>query len=203
MMTKSAEVERFTPLAKNLPANVELALQNPYDYQEAPTQDELQHWANVAVHVIQTTTEVADNITFTLRIVDQDEGQQLNHEFRGKNYATNVLSFPCFTDEYAPNILAADFNPDSAVSNEDIQDFTDDCAKCYLGDLVICQPIMQQEAAQQGKSLNQHWAHLLIHGFLHLLGYDHQTDIEAQQMEQAEIAILQQLGFANPYLLKG
>ncbi|HHC74037.1 MAG TPA: rRNA maturation RNase YbeY [Thiothrix sp.] len=202
MKSSELEPEPSTLLVKNLPTDIELVLQNPYDYQNVPTQDALQDWANVAVYVIQSTTVIAAHIAFTLRIVDQTEGQQLNHEFRGKPNATNVLSFPCFTDESTADDLVFDLDPSLAVSDEDRQDVNNDGAQHYLGDLVICQPVMQQEAAQQGKSLTEHWAHLLIHGLLHLLGYDHQTDEEAAQMEQQEITILQQLGFANPYLIK-
>ncbi|MGV6808298.1 MAG: rRNA maturation RNase YbeY [bacterium] len=203
MMKKSAQAdpEPSERSAKNRPISIELVLQNPYDYQNVPTQDALHHWANVAAHVIQPTTAIAEHIAFTLRIVDQAEGQQLNHAFRGKAYATNVLSFPCSTDESSEQDWIAELDPCLAVSDEDRQDVTQQDAQRYVGDLVICQPIMQQEATQHGKSLNEHWAHLLIHGFLHLLGYDHQTDAEAAQMEQQEIAILQQLGFANPYLV--
>lgn len=226
-MTTSAETTT-SPSAKNKPANIELAIQNPYDYNTIPRQDELQHWAKVAFQ--NTEQNDANDKMITLRIVDQQEGQQLNHEFRGKNYATNVLSFPFLTAEpsehHALNDLLLDatdqvvdqqeqaaisfseppqcnndFDPALAVSDDDVLDFSANHSVTYLGDLVICQPIMEQEALQQSKTLKHHWAHLLIHGLLHLQGYDHQTESEAEQMEQREITILKQLGFTNPYEL--
>lgn len=111
----------------------------------------------------------------TVRIVDNSESQQLNFDYRGKDKPTNVLSFPF---QCPPGIELA-----------------------LLGDLVICAPVVMAEAAEQGKSLNAHWAHMVVHGSLHLLGFDHINDDDAQQMEAEEVTILQQLGFTNPYLL--
>lgn len=111
----------------------------------------------------------------TVRIVDNSESQQLNHTYRGKDKPTNVLSFPF---QCPPGIELP-----------------------LLGDLVICAPVVQQEALQQGKSLTAHWAHMVVHGSLHLLGFDHINDDDAEQMEAEEVTILQQLGFTNPYLL--
>lgn len=106
----------------------------------------------------------------TLRFVDPEEGQSLNNEYRGKDYATNVLSFPYETDP----IVA--------------------------GDLVICAAVVEREAAEQAKTLEEHYAHLVVHGILHLQGYDHETgDEDARHMEATERKILAQLGFANPY----
>ena len=108
-----------------------------------------------------------------LRIVDIDEGQYLNKEWRSKDTATNVLSFPVGESiEHAPNLL---------------------------GDIVICAPIVEQEAEQQQKDSDAHWAHLIIHGILHLQGYDHMTTEEATVMEEKEIQILKETGYANPY----
>ncbi|MDP2716180.1 rRNA maturation RNase YbeY [Rheinheimera sp.] len=111
----------------------------------------------------------------TVRIVDNSESQQLNFDYRGKDKPTNVLSFPF---QCPPGIELA-----------------------LLGDLVICAPVVMAEAAEQGKSLSAHWAHMVVHGSLHLLGFDHINDDDAQQMEAEEVTILQQLGFTNPYLL--
>ncbi|MGP9801767.1 rRNA maturation RNase YbeY [Rheinheimera sp. NSM] len=111
----------------------------------------------------------------TVRIVDNSESQQLNFDYRGKDKPTNVLSFPF---QCPPGIELA-----------------------LLGDLVICAPVVMTEAAEQGKSLSAHWAHMVVHGSLHLLGFDHINDDDAQQMEAEEVTILQQLGFTNPYLL--
>ena len=111
----------------------------------------------------------------TVRIVDNSESQQLNFNYRSKDKPTNVLSFPF---QCPPGV-----------------------ALPLLGDLVICAPVVQAEAAEQGKTLSAHWAHMVVHGSLHLLGFDHINDDDAEQMEAEEITILQQLGFTNPYLL--
>ena len=110
----------------------------------------------------------------TIRLVDEPEGRELNRTWRQKDYATNVLSFP------------ADV-PDELL---DIP---------LLGDLVICVPVVEREAAEQSKALEAHWAHLVIHGCLHLLGYDHIDDEEAEEMEALERTLLAELGHPDPY----
>ena len=109
----------------------------------------------------------------SLRIVDEAESAYLNKTYRGKRGATNVLSF------------AAQLAPDVPVP--------------LLGDVVICVPVVLREAQEQHKPAQAHWAHMTVHGCLHLLGYDHETAREAQIMEALEIEILERLGFANPY----
>ena len=109
----------------------------------------------------------------TVRIVAEPEGTQLNEQWRGKQGPTNVLSFPSEgLDEIAPDLI---------------------------GDIVICAPVVAEEARQQGKALQAHWAHMVIHGILHLLGHDHQTADEAAVMEQMETDILQDFGYPDPY----
>ena len=108
-----------------------------------------------------------------IRIVNIDESKQLNQRYRQQNKPTNVLSFPF----EAPPGIRIDL----------------------LGDLVICAPIMATEAEQQKKTAEAHWAHIVIHGVLHLLGFDHMEDEDAHRMETEEIKILHTLGFANPY----
>ena len=108
----------------------------------------------------------------TICIVDEAQSRELNLRFRGKDSATNVLAFP---------------------GENDLLDY--DC----LGDLVICAPRVSAEAQQQGKLLDAHWAHLVVHGMLHLQGYDHQNDEQAAAMEALEIEILDTLGYTNPY----
>lgn len=109
-----------------------------------------------------------------IRIVDREESAALNSAYRGKAGPTNVLSFP--------------FEPPVGVVSP------------MLGDLVICAPVVAAEAEEQGKPLRSHWAHLTVHGLLHLQGYDHMDETEAREMERLEIRILKKLGIPDPYL---
>ncbi|GLQ88548.1 rRNA maturation RNase YbeY [Dyella flagellata] len=109
----------------------------------------------------------------SLRIVGTREGRTLNRTYRGKDYATNVLSFPA---ELPPGVRLP-----------------------LLGDIAICAPVVRREATEQGKPLAHHWAHLTVHGVLHLLGYDHIEEAEAASMEALETRILKGLGIADPY----
>ncbi len=109
----------------------------------------------------------------SVRIVDEDESQALTLQYRGKNKPTNVLSFPC--------------------------ELPDGVELPLLGDLVICAQVVAKEALEQGKLLHAHWAHMVVHGTLHLLGYDHIEDGEAEEMEAIEIQVLLELGYPNPY----
>ena len=110
-----------------------------------------------------------------IRIVDIDEARALNNAYRGKDYATNVLSFP------------AELPPELKLP--------------LLGDLAICAPVVLREASEQGKPPKDHWAHLTVHGVLHLLGYDHIEENEAEAMEALETSVLAGLGIADPYRL--
>ena len=109
----------------------------------------------------------------SIRLVDVDEGRALNRDYRGKDYATNVLSFPV---ELPPGLVSP-----------------------LIGDLAICAPVVLHEATEQGKRPRDHWAHLTVHGVLHLLGYDHVDDQDAEPMEALETRILAELGIADPY----
>ncbi len=111
-----------------------------------------------------------------IRLVDSKEGCSLNRHYRGKDYATNVLSFPAELPEGVAMPLP------------------------LLGDLVICAPVVAREAKEQGKLLNAHYAHLTVHGVLHLLGLDHENDREAEIMEQIEREVLAELGYEDPYI---
>ncbi|OOF70361.1 rRNA maturation RNase YbeY [Rodentibacter caecimuris] len=115
-----------------------------------------------------------ENVEMTVRIVDETESHHLNLTYRGKDKPTNVLSFPFEVPEGIDLPL--------------------------LGDLIICRQVVEKEALEQQKPLLAHWAHMIVHGSLHLLGYDHIEDEEAEKMEALETKIMQQLGFADPYL---
>ena len=108
----------------------------------------------------------------TLRLVDEAESRDLNHRYRGKDRPTNVLSFPYDTEGLDAPIL---------------------------GDVVICAEVVAREAGEQGKALRAHWAHMVVHGCLHLLGYDHENDRDAGEMEARETRLLGEMGFADPY----
>ncbi|AMX01972.1 rRNA maturation RNase YbeY [Microbulbifer thermotolerans] len=114
-----------------------------------------------------------DEAELTVRIVDADESRQLNGQYRGKDRPTNVLSFPA--------------------------DLPSDINLPLLGDLVICAPVVAQEADEQHKALSAHWAHMVVHGTLHLLGYDHVEDADAEVMEKLETGLLAGLGYPDPY----
>lgn len=140
---------------------VSLSVQYATQASQVPTKQQLRRWVRAAVRV---ETEV------TIRFVDADEGRALNSAYRGKDYATNVLTFP-LTEE--PQLM---------------------------GDIIICVPVVESEAHAQQKSLEAHYAHLTVHGVLHLHGYDHETEPQAELMESLEVTILKKLGYANPYL---
>ncbi len=138
--------------------------------EEPPSAATLSAWANAAYQAY--SQQVAE---LTIRLVGVAEMRQLNHHYREKESATNVLSFP----------IAADDLPSLEVP--------------LLGDIVICHPVLIDEAKQQDKSLDDHYAHIVSHGVLHLCGYDHQTDEQANQMEGLEREILSKQGIGDPY----
>ena len=142
-----------------------LSVQYACNTDGVPSRPQFRAWARAALN--------ADGMRggqITLRLVDAEEGQSLNRDYRGKDYATNVLSFPY---EIEPVVI---------------------------GDLAICHPVVVREATEQGKTLEAHYAHLVVHGVLHLQGYDHETgEADAARMEDKEREILASLGFADPY----
>ena len=147
-----------------------LFLQNQAGRRGVPTRKSFEAWLAAIPDLRRRNVEV------NILVVDAVEGRRYNREFRHKDYATNVLSFP-----YEP------------LPREKSN---------LLGDLVICAPVVAREAAEQGKRPRHHWAHLTIHGVLHLLGHDHETEAQAQRMEALEIRILASLGTANPYEIR-
>jgi probable rRNA maturation factor len=136
-----------------------------------PRRAEVAAWASAALG------RRAANAELSVLLVGRAEGRKLNAQYRGKDYATNVLSFPA-------SVLARIAGSEDAIP---------------LGDLVICPPVLRAEALEQRKTLRAHWAHLVVHGSLHLIGYDHERDADARRMERREIAVLRRLGFTNPY----
>ena len=147
---------------------IELDLQLATDASKLPAEAQLRRWVELALRQRTADSEL------TIRLVDAEEGQELNRTYRHKDYATNVLSFPAEV-------------PDGLL---DIP---------LLGDLVICVPVVEREAREQNETLEAHWAHLVIHGCLHLLGYDHIDDEEAEEMEGLERQLLAELGYPDPY----
>ncbi|MBY0577111.1 MAG: rRNA maturation RNase YbeY [Gallionellaceae bacterium] len=145
---------------KLLPAKLSLAVQYASTAQDLPTRAQLRRWVKAALQ---------RDLCMTLRIVDEAEGRELNRNYRGKDYATNVLTF--VYDE--PEQLASD--------------------------VVICAPVVKKEAAAQHKDLYAHYAHLAIHATLHLQGYEHENDADAAEMEALETALMLKLRFPNPY----
>lgn len=137
-----------------------LSVQYACNKEGVPSREAIRRWARAAL---------TGGGEVTVRFVDADEGQGLNRDYRGKDYATNVLSFPYETEPVV------------------------------LGDMVICPMVVEREATEQGKPAEAHYAHLVVHGMLHLQGWDHDDDVEAQAMENKEREILAALGYPDPY----
>lgn len=150
-------------------STVHVDLQVACHADNVPSEASFESWVEATLMHLQQQQETE----LTIRLVDPEEGLELNHQYRGKDYATNVLSFPFESPVPLPVNL--------------------------LGDLVICATVVVDEANKQNKPLEAHWAHMVVHGTLHLLGYDHIDDDEAEHMEQLETTILAALGYADPY----
>ncbi len=149
--------------------SIEVAVQYATDWPDLPDENQLKLWVKAALKGLQ------ENAVLTIRIVDEDEGTQLNERWRKSQGPTNVLSF---THEGEPEIA-----PD------------------LLGDIVVCAPVVAREAKEQNKDIDAHWAHMVIHGVLHLNGFDHIKPEDADTMENLEIKILEELNYNNPYLI--
>lgn len=152
--------------------DLELDLQLEAEGVLVPPPADLRRW------VAATLWGRRERAELTLRVVTETEGRALNRRFRGQDRPTNVLSFPF---EAPPGI-----DPEDPIHD-------------LLGDLVICADLVQREAVAQGKAVVAHWAHLVVHGVLHLLDYDHRNEAEAAEMEGLETLILGRLGFPPPY----
>jgi probable rRNA maturation factor len=136
---------------------------------DLPDESQIELWVGTALGGLK------ENAELTIRIVDEDEGTQLNEQWRKSQGPTNVLSF---TYEGEPKIPSG-----------------------LLGDIVVCAPVVAREAKEQNKNINAHWAHMVIHGVLHLNGFDHIKPEDADRMENLEIKILEELNYNNPYLI--
>lgn len=147
-----------------------LAVQYASDTQNLPTRAQFRRWINAALQ---------RDVCMTLRLVDEAEGRELNKNYRGKDYATNVLTF-VYDDE----------EPQSGAALS---------GKTLYGDVIICAPVVEKEAAAQHKDLLAHYAHLAIHAALHLQGYEHENDAEAEEMEALETELMLKLRYPNPY----
>lgn len=150
---------------------VEVGLEGQVNFETCPTLNEFQRWAGAVLG------DRPGPFGLAVRIVDENEMRQFNARYRERDYATNVLSFPADLPDGLP---------------EEIR-----CSQ--LGDLLICAPVVAREAAQGKLAEKDHWAHLTIHGILHLLGYDHEQDDDANVMEALETRILATLGITDPY----
>lgn len=141
------------------------------DADDVPEPPSFEQWIRATLDKVQRFGDI------NIRIVDTDESQTLNHQYRGKDKPTNVLSFP--------------FDMPEGIPVEEMAPL--------LGDLAICAPIVKAEAAEQKKEIRHHWAHMVVHGTLHLLGYDHINDAEAEEMEQLERDVLATFQIPDPY----
>lgn len=157
--TKKTKVSRGEACLARTPLKLSLAVQYAVEAAGLPTRAQVRKWVKAALAV---------DAEITVRFVDEIEGRSLNRDYRGKDYATNVLSF--------------------IYSSAPVQ-----------GDLVICAPVVAREAQEQGKTIEAHYAHLIVHGTLHLQGFDHEVEAEAQVMEARETEIVIKLGYPGPY----
>ncbi len=146
-----------------------LFLENNSGQTGIPSEIEFTHWVSTALHCTQN-----ERRELSIQLVDSQTMQSINKQFRATDKPTNVLSFPF----------------DAVVPEQ---------STLSWGDIVICVPLVEQEATEQGKLAKSHWAHLTVHGILHLIGYDHSEQADAAIMEPLEVSILSKLGVANPY----
>ena len=155
---------------------VQVDVQVAANLPDVPAESDIRDWLEKVIAHVGAGTE--RELEISVKIVGEAEGRKLNRQYRDQDRATNVLSFP------ASEAAVKDPPPDLPLA---------------LGDIVICGPVVAREADEQGKDNPDHWAHLIVHGALHLMGYDHETDDGARQMESLEASILALGGVENPY----
>lgn len=158
------------------PLDLELDFQLACASPAVPAEQDFTAWVRAALETAGYAPPPDLPTEITVRVVDATESRTLNNTYRGKDYATNVLSFPFEQPE--------------------------DIELALLGDLVICAPVVARESQEQRKPPQAHWAHMVVHGTLHLLGFDHIDEDEAVEMEALEVQILGKLGFADPYVIE-
>jgi probable rRNA maturation factor len=158
------------------PVALDLDLQIACEAADLPAPADFERWAAAALSGRRARAEL------TIRLVDAEEGAALNRSYRGREGPTNVLSFPFDV----PPELGIGLDPQDPIAD-------------LLGDLVICAEVVQREAREQCKTAQAHWAHMVVHGVLHLLDYDHLTERDAEEMETLESGILGTLEFPSPY----
>jgi len=181
-----SHVSRSSVVAARKPVSAtpatEIAIQFATGRKGVPGPVLLRRWADAAVRQIPVTKQLRRPLragsAVSIRVVGAAESKRLNAAWRGKDKPTNVLSFPSGLTR-TPQLAASDPYP--------------------LGDLVICAPVVAREAREQGKMPHAHWAHMVVHGVLHLLGYDHEIDQDAGVMEAREVNLLATFGYPNPY----
>ena len=147
--------------------SIDIDVQYATDWPDIPDENNFRQWVETALRGLK------ENAELTIRIVDEEEGSQLNEQWRKSTGSTNVLSFP----------------------HEEVKEIATE----LLGDIVICAPVVDREAIEQNKDNHAHWAHMVVHGVLHLNGFDHINSEDADRMENLEIKILKKLDIKNPY----
>jgi probable rRNA maturation factor len=157
-------------------SDIQVDVQVAANVSNVPTDSDIRNWLEQVI--AQVGNDTSRSIEISVKIVDEVEGRALNRQFRQKDNATNVLSFPLL-DADLPELPAE--------------------LPLAMGDIVICASVVAREASEQGKNSSDHWAHMLVHGALHLFGYDHETESQAQEMEMLEARILAVGGVENPY----
>ena len=162
--------------SKRKSGTIELGLSFATSRAGIPAKANFQAWAQAAFDALNPGNFAA-NVGMSLRFVDLDEGMRLNLQYRGRDYATNVLSFASELPVGMPKNIKLD----------------------WLGDLIVCAPVIAREALEQQKPLRDHHAHMCVHGVLHLLGLDHLQAAEAKRMEALEVQVLAGFGIADPY----